>query len=58
MKIKSKKGGLALSQIFILIIGIIAVSYAIGSEVRIVSGDLDDPCKFEYGTHTYDVYLK
>lgn len=32
----NKNGALAISQIFILMIGIIAVSYAIGSEVRVV----------------------
>ena len=31
-----KRGTLALSQILILVIGIIAISYAIGSEVGIV----------------------
>ena len=31
----SKKGVASLSQILILIIGIVAVSYAIGSEVKI-----------------------
>ncbi len=34
----NKKGALALSQILILVIGIIAVGYVIGSEVRGVSG--------------------
>ncbi|MBU0894411.1 MAG: hypothetical protein KKF48_04995 [Nanoarchaeota archaeon] len=34
-----KKSGMALSQIIILIVGIIAISYAIGSEVRVVSGN-------------------
>ena len=34
----NKTGVLAISQIFILVIGIIAISYAIGSEVRVVSG--------------------
>ena len=34
----SKKGVASISQILILIIGIVAVSYAIGSEVRVVSG--------------------
>ncbi|MCP6727653.1 MAG: hypothetical protein KJI69_06605, partial [Patescibacteria group bacterium] len=34
----NKKGALALSQIFILMIGIIAVSYAVGSQVGFVSG--------------------
>lgn len=36
---KNKKGILALSQILILVIGIIAISYAIGSNVEIVSAD-------------------
>ena len=33
-----KKGALSILQIVILILGIIAISYAIGSEMRIVSG--------------------
>lgn len=37
-QINKKRGALALSQIFLLIISIIAISYAIGSEVGIVSG--------------------
>ncbi len=36
------KGALALSQIFILIIGIVAISYAVGSEVGVVRGKLED----------------
>ena len=35
----NKKGAMALSQILILILGIIAISYAIGSSVKIVSGE-------------------
>ncbi|MCP6727571.1 MAG: hypothetical protein KJI69_06185, partial [Patescibacteria group bacterium] len=34
----NKRGALALSQIFILMIGIFAVSYAVGSQVGLVSG--------------------
>jgi len=52
-KIKTT-GALALSQIFILIVGIIAISYAIGSEVGIVSArvpTLGDVCiKYLGGT--------
>jgi len=32
-----KRGKIALSQIIILIIGVVAVSYAIGSEIRVVN---------------------
>ncbi|MCK5044036.1 hypothetical protein KAR52_03485 [Candidatus Pacearchaeota archaeon] len=38
----NKKGTLAISQIFILVIGIIAISYAVGSEARIVSAATGD----------------
>ena len=42
---KNRKGALAISQIFILIIGIIAISWIIGSEVEVVRGIVDiDPC--------------
>jgi len=34
-KIRQPKGAIAISQILILIIGIIAISYAVGSEVEI-----------------------
>ncbi len=40
MKTKNKKGALAISQILILIIGIIAIGYAFGSQVGVVSGQL------------------
>ena len=34
----NKKAGLAISQVFILVIGIIAIGWVIGSEARVVSG--------------------
>lgn len=36
----SKRGTLALSQIFILIIGIIAIAYAIGSEIKLINAKI------------------
>lgn len=36
-----KKRVVALSQIFILVIGIVAISYALGSEVRVVSAQIE-----------------
>jgi len=36
--LNKKKGSIAISQILILVIGIVAISYAIGSEVKVVSG--------------------
>ena len=38
---KIKLGRLALLQIFILILGTIAISYAIGSEVKVVSAAVE-----------------
>lgn len=34
----NKRGAIAISQIFILVIGIIAIGYAIGSELRVING--------------------
>ena len=56
MKNNNKTGVLALSQIFILIIGIVAISYAVGSEARIVSaavGTEDCSIYFTYEGSTY-----
>ncbi len=39
-----KKGALALSQIFILVVGIVAISYALGSSVGVVSGLTEADC--------------
>ena len=44
IKKMKKTGALAISQIFILIVGIIAVSYAIGGGVGIVSGAAESDC--------------
>jgi len=41
-KLNRKKRALAISQIFILVLGIIAISYAIGSSVGIVSAELPE----------------
>jgi len=35
----NKRGKIAISQIIILVIGIVAISYALGSEMRVVSAD-------------------
>ncbi len=48
---KKGKGSLAISQILILIVGIIAISYAIGSSVGEVSGQ---GTSFKYETQTSD----
>jgi len=37
----NKRGKIAISQIIILVIGIVAISYALGSEMRVVSGQSD-----------------
>jgi len=53
MKIKkNKKAALAITQILILLVGIVAISYAIGSSVEVVSaGELDGttPCEEQGG---------
>ncbi|MEK6917363.1 MAG: hypothetical protein AABW51_00255 [Nanoarchaeota archaeon] len=40
---KNKRLGLVLTQIIILVLGTIAISYALGSEVRVVSAGTTDP---------------
>ena len=49
IKIKKevKKRGLAISEILILLIGIVAISYGIGSEIKIVNGE---PYVLDYKT--------
>ena len=37
MKLLEKKGGLAISQIILLIVSIVAISYMVGSEFSVVS---------------------
>lgn len=68
IKTKNKKGALAISQILILMIGIIAISYAVGTQVGVVEADgngdpsttpnlVDDQkttsSSFSYGGNTY-----
>ncbi|MBU4116891.1 MAG: hypothetical protein KKG94_04020 [Nanoarchaeota archaeon] len=36
----NKRGAIAFSQILILVIGIVTISYAVGSEVRVVGGEI------------------
>jgi hypothetical protein len=43
-KMKREKGTLAITQIFILVIATIAISWMIGSEIGIVSGDVAPTC--------------
>ncbi len=59
MRGDKKKGGMALSQIIILIIGIIAISYALSSEVEIVSAkDSEETVDFFSGPVVLDKTIK
>ena len=49
-KIRQPKGAIAISQILILIIGIVAISYSIGSEIKEVSAGDDLKCTNKGGT--------
>jgi hypothetical protein len=53
---KYKKGTMALSQIIILVLGIVAVSYAIGSEVKTVDATVNIPTSLLPSNPSWDVY--
>ncbi len=68
IKLKNKKGGIAIIQILILVIGIVGIGYAIGSEVGFVSGltafqkafadaRASGAKTFEFGDKTYTTEL-
>ena len=51
----NKRGKIAISQIIILVIGIVAIGYAIGSEIKIISGEKIIP---DQGAEAYREFWK